>query len=603
MSLDDTVARLIAGASDVTDARGMEDADTIQRYRLLGFDAKEEGHVSGDIASEGGSIYGTRGSEIENRIATETLSKLDHIEQDGYGYYGRPLGVARDASGRNLNAVMVAKGVGDVARHDVTKFNAYDIARGEFNRQSAIEGTPEYDTLSEFVKVGEANRAAGLHGAITRSNVRKPYKQPLVGGALRRGVDQTQGMLYGFGQAVSNKFGLESAEAWMDEGRVQNLVEAARNPPKFATTDDVHSLADTGGFIIEKMVENLPNLAVMLSGGVVGLAGRAAVGKAFISGTNAFRAGGAAGAYGVQSGEYFNELLAEGVSADDAAGSSLIAGVPGAALEFAPLGIAIGKLAKLTGSTSRGIKGRLKQLMGAAGVTSVAEGATEYAQTAIGQLNKKHHNPDYDMMSPEAISERNQAAVAGAAAGGGTTVAAGAAAMGISTGVDAVGAMQARRTAEDETLDTNSNAAGIVAYDRDTGDTVTIVPTTPETLQVDIGNIDKLDNVRVEVVDAAGLKRAQGIEDNVQADVTPPPVWDSEAPTITEEGTTPPPVWDSDVPPVGETATRQEEVRDEIPINIFRKDGKLKSDSWFKNGKNISMTDLNNVAKQMGACT
>jgi len=188
-------------------------------------------------------------------------------------------------------------------------------------------------------------------------------------------------------------------------------------------------------------------------------------------------------------------------------------------------------------------------------------------------------------MSPEAISERNQAAVAGAAAGGGTTVAAGAAAMGISTGVDAVGAMQARRTAEDETLDTNSNAAGIVAYDRDTGDTVTIVPTTPETLQVDIGNIDKLDNVRVEVVDAAGLKRAQGIEDNVQADVTPPPVWDS------------------DVPPVGETATRQEEVRDEIPINIFRKDGKLKSDSWFKNGKNISMTDLNNVAKQMGACT
>jgi len=57
MSLDDTVARLIAGASDVTDARGMEDADTIQRYRLLGFDAKEEGHVSGDIASEGVSVY------------------------------------------------------------------------------------------------------------------------------------------------------------------------------------------------------------------------------------------------------------------------------------------------------------------------------------------------------------------------------------------------------------------------------------------------------------------------------------------------------------------------------------------------------------------
>ena len=522
-------------ATPTVGAKGMEDSDTIQGVRLLGFDALEEAHAGRDPSKGDKLSYGTRGSDIENKIATSVLDDLDRIAIKGTGYYGRPLGVAEDKEGRNLNAAIVSKGVGDVARRDPSKYNTYDTARDTFNQESKIPGTDAYNTLKEFEEVGRKNTDSGLGRSLMGDNVLRTIKQPLVGGSFRRGVDQTQGMLYGFGQALSSKFGIDAAEEWMDEGRVRNLIEAAANPPKFATTDDIHSLGDVGGFIVEKAVETLPNLAVTLAGGTVGLLGRAAIGKAFLSSTTAFRAGGVGGAYATQTGEYFNDLVAEGVSPDDAAGSSLVAGVPGALLEFAPLGLAISKLAKLTGGTSKGIKNQLKQLMGTVGTTSLAEGATEYAQTAIGQLNKKYHNPDYDLFSEEATSERNQAAIAGAAGGGGLTVTAG----GAKVGLDAVGAMyqQHKSSVKDAPKDAPKDVAGFVVYNRD-GTVESVVPTTPQTHSELRGEYAAK---YFDVLDVNSYRMAQTVaaQDLKDLEVDSTEVKDSDTPTVTKEPNAP----------------------------------------------------------------
>jgi len=253
--------------------------------------------------------------------------------------------------------------------------------------------------------------------------------------SVARGTDTTQAGLYGFAQLAGSLTGTDVLKEWGEDGVRRNMIEAARNPARIDSIDDVDSLAKLGTYVIEALGENAPNLALMAAGGGAGaLAARAAVGKAALASLKkGALAGAAAVDLPVQAGESYTGLKEAGI---DAPGTALLAGAAKTALDVAGVervlsttfkGLDKKMAADLVArvADTHGLKGVGKLMMGiggqaarGAGVGVAVEGPTEGLQEAIDIAARAYYDPEYDITGDEAKQRIKEAIAKGAAAGG-----------------------------------------------------------------------------------------------------------------------------------------------------------------------------------------
>lgn len=259
--------------------------------------------------------------------------------------------------------------------------------------------------------------------------------------SLVRGADQTQAMLYGFASVIGDAFGVNALKEWGEEGTLRNLAEAAENPPRVESFDDINSLADVGDYALEALGENATSLLAMLlpAAGAGSLAARygahtvakATLGKALRQqvGEEAFQrfakerarriaAASAAGgvSFGLNTGETYVSLDQEGV-ADGNAGTAIVSGALKSALDVFGLQ-RIMTAARATGVTPKDFLEYADDVLAHTRMSATAEGATEGLQTIVDMAAVASEKPEFDFFDSENLKDIVNATLKGGIAGG-----------------------------------------------------------------------------------------------------------------------------------------------------------------------------------------
>jgi hypothetical protein len=317
-------------------------------------------------------------------------------------------------------------------------------------------------------------------GAISTPEYRSPRtmgEELSVG--FDRGIDQTQGLGYGFVGLLGQAVGLEGVEEYGVENYLRKMEEAALNEASVRDPfEEIDDLGDAGLYAAGIIGEQIPQLlASALGGGIGGLAAKTIgkrivgnmigkrvsaglAGKTFAddaaravatgnlrakaaedvaketAGTllaNAGRAGGVSGAYlanfGQISGGSFGQMAQELGRGD--AGIAAGFAIPGAALDtLGEVFIAskfLKPFSKAQRAAAEGVDTSLSlgRIGGGAATGFVAgsaiEGGTEYVQTGLEQAALGAADPNRTIedvvMTPEAERERRIAGAAGATVG------------------------------------------------------------------------------------------------------------------------------------------------------------------------------------------
>ena len=257
------------------------------------------------------------------------------------------------------------------------------------------------------------------------------------GNAVSRGTDNLQASLYGAADALGRLTGVDALATWGEEGVRRNLAEAALRPAQVESWDDVDSLGALGTKVLEALGENVPNLALMATGGVAGAGTRAllaGVGKAAVEGAvkRAALAGAGAVTYPTHVGEMQNELRDAGV---DSPGTAFLTAIPNTALDllgpermlstaFNGLSTEMAKDIVRQAAAAYEKKGIISgagqiakalggQVARGAAVGAITETPTETLQELINITARAYHDPEYDMFSEEAVSRLRNAALSG----------------------------------------------------------------------------------------------------------------------------------------------------------------------------------------------
>lgn len=405
------------------------DGDTFQsadgqRTRVAGMDTPEVAHAPGETDQVGGRLA-TR--FLQNELNTKQVA----VEPTGEQSYDRQ--VARvSVNGQDLAQRMISLGLGRPTFHSTD-----DQKRAE--EQKLIRSVvPSMSTPEE----------RAVDAALGAERAKRPFTPDLASvqpisqrennafvDSMQRGTDTMHAGLYGFAQLSGQMTGFDALKAMGEEGVRRNMIEAAQNPARIESIDDIETLGQLGMYVLEAVGENTPNIAMLAAGGGSGaLLARAAVGKAALSTIKRGALAGATAAdYPLQTGESYTNLLEEGI---DAPGTSLVAGAGKTALDIfgverivstAFKGLDKGMAADLVNQVAKagGLKGTLKLAAGigkeagkGAGVGLLVEGPTEGMQEAIDIAAQAYHDPKFDPTGPEAIKRIKEAAAKGAAAGG-----------------------------------------------------------------------------------------------------------------------------------------------------------------------------------------
>jgi len=242
--------------------------------------------------------------------------------------------------------------------------------------------------------------------------------------AIQRGTDNMQGSLYAAGNAIGSLTGFDGLAEFGEEGFRQNMAEAAMNPAKIESFDDIDSLASLGTYIAEAVGENVMNMALMASGGGVGVkAAQAAIGKAAIQNMNkqaagkllkgAFVKGSAVPAYGLGAGEVQGEFIENDINAP---GTALLAGIPIAGLDVFGLERIISTAFK--GMPVSNAKQLITQAAKAFGLGAATEMPTEAAQELVGIVARSIEDPEFEVFTAENMARLKEAGIKGGIAGG-----------------------------------------------------------------------------------------------------------------------------------------------------------------------------------------
>ena len=218
-----------------------------------------------------------------------------------------------------------------------------------------------------------------------------------------RGVDEMQGRLYGFAEAVGGATGIEGLEQFGREGRRRNVIEAEAAMPEarmrsFGEAEGIGGILRAGQ---QAIAGSVPELPLPLAGGVAGAAAGSAFGPVgtLLGGI----AGAAAGAFPSLTGgnvatQALQEVAAGRPDVAPSPGVALAAAVPQAALSGA-LDMLTLRLARVIGvpaeEVGRALLPRIARGIGAGAATEVPE---EVLQQAIERAQAGQSVLDEDAM-------------------------------------------------------------------------------------------------------------------------------------------------------------------------------------------------------------
>jgi hypothetical protein len=260
--------------------------------------------------------------------------------------------------------------------------------------------------------------------------------------AVARGVDQTQATLYGFADMMGELTGINWLEEFGEEGVKAQIDEITKNPAEVQRWDDVDSLSGFGTWAMERLGEQVPNIALDL-----GLYAAASVLAAPTGGSSVAAVTGAKVAQktalatlgkkikrvAVQAGQRKTGLSAVGVSAAvqgmgetqlELAGEGVEAPVTAIFTGLAKGGLdvvgldRIFKSAKAIGMSPGGLVDVASKAVKEAGQAAGFEGVTEGIQTVLDKVAVNAHVEDYDIFSRDNWAEIVESAAAGALVGG-----------------------------------------------------------------------------------------------------------------------------------------------------------------------------------------
>lgn len=389
------------------------------------------------------------------------------------GYYGRDLTSYVNKDGETAMTQLIREGY------------AAPTSYGGNDASITAEGASinaQFDALNTFDRTGttpalEAMRDYNIQAPVIESTWID--KRGFAERAFDRGTDMMQMNYHQFGELLGDMTGFDAMKEWGEEGVMRNMYEAALSPADVETTDDIDSLTDLGKYIVEKTLENAPNLladigvaagtiaATVATGGaasaVLAPAMLASIGKSFV-GKVGWKAAGKFGftgsMYAQMTGESRNTQLAAGV---DNPLLALGAGAVNTALEYRGLqSILKGFMPKGQITNAAGLA---KHISKQAGLSTGIEGSTEWLQGLTNELAIKMANPDHkvdwDMLT--------ESFFAGMAAGGGMAT--------VSSTVGG-GTNYLRNKSRVENIDTNT------------------VPETPESVQAQVDEVSSVETTR-----------------------------------------------------------------------------------------------------------
>ena len=389
------------------------------------------------------------------------------------GYYGRDLTSYVNKDGETAMTQLIREGY------------AAPTSYGGNDASITAEGASinaQFDALNTFDRTGttpalDAMRDYNIQAPVMESTWID--KRGFAERAFDRGTDMMQMNYHQFGELLGDMTGFDAMKEWGEEGVMRNMYEAALSPADVETTDDIDSLTDLGKYIVEKTLENAPNLladigvaagtivATVATGGmasaVLAPAMLASIGKSFV-GKVGWKAAGKFGftgsMYAQMTGESRNTQLAAGV---DNPLLALGAGAVNTALEYRGLqSILKGFMPKGQITNAAGLA---KHIGKRASLSTGIEGSTEWLQGLTNELAIKMANPDHkvdwDMLT--------ESFFAGMAAGGGMAT--------VSSTVGG-GANYLRNKSRVENIDTNT------------------VPETSESVQAQVDEVSSVETTR-----------------------------------------------------------------------------------------------------------
>ena len=361
---------------------------------------------------------------IEARDRAAELMETGNYQNQGdgsKGVWGRDLINWVDKDGGTISQQLLREG------YSAPMVGFDSKGRGWDNEKAYAESLSEFDAVGSTKAMREQRYD---YGVITPDPDMEMWdRRGFAERAWDRGIDHTQMNLFQFSELMGEVTGSDMMTEWGEEGVIRNMHEAAMSPADVATSDDIESLTDLGKFIVEKTIENAPNLlvdlgvgaasaaAVVATGGaasaVLAPALLASIGKSFI-GKIGWKA---AGKFGVQSamfgqmaGEARHGQLAEGV---DNPMLALGIGAVNTTLEFR------GMQSMLQGFMPKGkitnAASLAKHIAQRAAISTGVEGGTEFLQDLNNQIAIKLSKPDYTID----WKQLTESFFAGMAAGGG----------------------------------------------------------------------------------------------------------------------------------------------------------------------------------------
>ena len=260
---------------------------------------------------------------------------------------------------------------------------------------------------------------------------------------LSASVDQYQSNLYGLGEAVSNKFGLDRVGGWMGERRRANELEAnvasqrAREMGAIESFRDIGGVGDALDYAVGLGIQSAPYLGEALVGGLGARAAmggtRAALGAATQAGdavaaaraANRIRAGQTIGGTTATYPSAVGDILSNQREQADVTdlGSAAALGIPYAALNALGLEGAVmrGRLAR-SGIDALdnipGIRGGLARAGATGARTALVEGSAETGQEGLNQLGRMAVDPNETFLNPRSMERFEESFVGGATLGG-----------------------------------------------------------------------------------------------------------------------------------------------------------------------------------------
>lgn len=277
----------------------------------------------------------------------------------------------------------------------------------------------------QYNDVSDEQLLAGIHrrfysdmpfqdfmGRISMGQPAAPQTAPGSGSSFLRGIDEEQGRLYSFGEAVGKITGIGALERFGREGRERNVREAEESLPSsqqmsFERASGVGENVRAAG---QALGGSLPSSALPLATALTG----AKIGSVFGPAGAGIGAilGGAAGAYpGLVGSNRARQIQESGEVQSE--GRAFAAAAPQALAEGVVDRITLG-LGRILG-VGGDVVGRelLPRIARGVGVGAVAEVPAEVFQQALERAQA-----GLDILGPEAMAEYREAATAAAVVGG-----------------------------------------------------------------------------------------------------------------------------------------------------------------------------------------